>query len=189
MASSVLCQRLSQDYGICRQAPHASVTCWVSLFSFGPNWHEGSSLSPDLSGAHFPPLTSAVLGPYSWLSSDKSDNDGFSQDVVASSTTPPGNNGDDPNGKGHKKGKKASQSKPGDLIRTPDTQKTDFVHLNKQTYRNRYTNEIWQRSKSGHYSNAEWKVGRKPGAAPRKPSKVTVVPESNWAGRVNKIDG
>ncbi|MDF1821474.1 MAG: RHS domain-containing protein [Alcanivoracaceae bacterium] len=155
-----------------------------------PNWHDGSSLSSDLSGAHLPPLTSAVLGPYSWLASDKSDNDGFAEDIAVSAATPPGNNGDDPNGKAPKKRKKASQSKPGDLIRTPDTHMSGFTRLKGGRFRNKATGEIWTRSNSAHYSaTGEWKVGLKPGQVATDSRKVTVVPESRLAGRVQKIQG
>ena len=97
-----------------------------------------------------------------------------------------GGNGD---GNDPKKKKKASNSKPGEKVRTPETHKGDFSKNRSGQYKNKHTGEIWEKSHTRHSGGPEWKVGSKPGASPRPGSKVTVRGgNGSDAGRIIKID-
>ena len=56
---------------------------------------------------------------------------------------------------------KVNTTQPGDIVRTPDSHPDDFVKLRGgQKYKNKNTNEIWEKSRTSHSDkNGEWKVG------------------------------
>ena len=85
--------------------------------------------------------------------------------------------------------KKASNSKPGEKVRTPDTKQKDFEKLKGGNYRNKKTGEIWSKSHTKHSGAAEWKVGLGKGKVPTKSRKVTVVAgRGEDAGKIIKVD-
>jgi len=94
-------------------------------------------------------------------------------------------NGDDPPPK-----KKASGSKPGEKVRTPDTHPEDFSKNRSGQYTNRRTGEVWEKSHTRHSGGPEWKVGSRPGIGPRPSSKITVRggTAERGGGTIIKID-
>ena len=82
--------------------------------------------------------------------------------------------------------KKVNLADVKDIVRTPDTHLEDF-HKSKGLYKNKYTQEIWQKSHTDHSDKlGEWKVGLGKNKPPMKTKKVTV---GRSDGKILKIDG
>lgn len=68
---------------------------------------------------------------------------------------------------------KVNSASPGDIVRTPTSHPEDFIR-NGKIWKNKYTNELWEKSTSTHSDkNGEWKIGLN-GQEPRKMKKITV---------------
>ena len=86
--------------------------------------------------------------------------------------------------------KKASTSKPGEKVRTPDTaKKGDFTKMRGGNYKNNKTGEIWSKSHTEHSGASEWKVGLGKGKTPTANHKITVRGGNGKdAGKIVKVD-
>nr|WP_118790167.1 polymorphic toxin-type HINT domain-containing protein [Haemophilus haemolyticus] len=82
---------------------------------------------------------------------------------------------------------KVNTTQPGDIVRTPDSHPDDFVKLRGgQKYKNKNTNEIWEKSRTSHSDkNGEWKVGLN-GRDPIDTKKITI---GRSDGKVIKFNG
>ena len=80
---------------------------------------------------------------------------------------------------------KVNSASRGDIVRTPTSHPDDFTKKEKKLWKNKYTGEIWEKSRSKHSDNdGEWKVGIN-GEDPKKRRKITIGVND---GKIIKID-
>ena len=79
---------------------------------------------------------------------------------------------------------KVSTANAGDYVRTPSSHPEDFVKVENGRFRNKYTNETWDKSRTDHYGSNEWKVGINPRKTPDTNHKITV----DASGKIIKFE-
>ena len=87
-----------------------------------------------------------------------------------------------------KKNKKVNSTEKGDIVRTPDSHPQDFDILKQRNgtfYKNKYTGEIWQESRTTHTGKqGEWKVG----IGKKEPTPTRKITVDKQTGKVLKHD-